>query len=361
MLICNVVGARPNFMKMAPVIEALSARGLPQVLVHTGQHYDSTMSQVFFDELGMPKPDIFLGVGSDNQARQTAKIMVGFDAVCEERKPDLVIVAGDVNSTIACALVATKRNIRVAHVESGLRSRDREMPEEINRVLTDHMSDFLFTSEEGAATNLRAEGIPAEKIHFVGNCMVDTLFKHRDVAVRREPWKKFGLTPGHYALATLHRPSNVDDPTKLTELISVLERIAATIPVLFPVHPRTRERLKHQPAPRTAALQFCDPLPYVEFTGMQAKARIALTDSGGVQEETTALGVPCLTLRRNTERPATITHGTNKLVGDEPAAILAAFDACMADATLATRRPALWDGAAAPRIAAVVAKHFDQG
>jgi UDP-N-acetylglucosamine 2-epimerase (non-hydrolysing) len=358
MLICNVVGARPNFMKMAPVIGALAERSLPQLLVHTGQHYDNAMSQVFFDELGMPRPDIFLNVGSDNQARQTAKIMTSFDAVCEERRPDLVIVAGDVNSTLACALVAAKRNIPVAHVEAGLRSFDRGMPEEINRVLTDHISDFLFTSEAGAETNLRSEGINAAKIHFVGNCMVDTLFKHRDAAVWREPWKKYGLEPGRYALVTLHRPSNVDEPQKLGQLLDVIARVAREIPVLFPVHPRTRERLKQLPAADAPALQFCDPLPYVDFVGLMAKARVALTDSGGIQEETTALGVPCLTLRRNTERPATLTHGTNRLVGDDPAAIFAGFEATMADASIASRQPPRWDGAAAPRIARVIADYF---
>ncbi|MEY4686495.1 MAG: hypothetical protein RIR76_518, partial [Verrucomicrobiota bacterium] len=289
MLICNVVGARPNFMKMAPVIHALAARGLPQVLVHTGQHYDPAMSQVFFDELQMPAPDLFLGVGSDNHARQTAKIMAGFDEVCAERRPSLVVVAGDVNSTLGCALVAAKRHIPVAHVEAGLRSFDREMPEEINRVLTDHLSDFLFTSEPSGTVNLQREGVAAEKIHFVGNCMVDTLLKHRAAALARAPWAAHGLTPGEYVLVTLHRPANVDDVAKLEQITEVIRTVARDCPVLFPVHPRTRARLAATPSAADKAVRFCEPLPYLEFLGLMAQARMVLTDSGGIQEETTAL------------------------------------------------------------------------
>ena len=243
MLICNVVGARPNFMKMAPLIEALGARDMAQLLVHMGQHYDQEMSQVFFDELGMPQPDIHLGVGSDNQARQTAKIMLGFDEVCELRRPDLVVVAGDVNSTVACALVAAKRGIAVAHVEAGLRSGDREMPEEINRIVTDHLADLLFTTEASGSENLQREGIPAGKIHFVGNCMVDTLLKHRPAAVAGQPWLEHGLQSGKYALLTLHRPSNVDSADSLRRILEIIGAVSRHVPVVFPVHPRTRARM----------------------------------------------------------------------------------------------------------------------
>lgn len=361
MLICNVVGARPNFMKMAPVIHALAARGVPQVLVHTGQHYDAAMSQVFFDELGLPAPDIFLGVGSDSHARQTAKILTAFDEVCEQRRPSIVVVAGDVNSTLACALVSAKRNIPVAHVEAGLRSRDRTMPEEVNRVLTDHLSDFLFTSEPSGAINLHQEGIAADKIHFVGNCMVDTLVKHRAAAVARAPWKARGLTAGQYVLVTLHRPANVDAPEKLGQLMAAIDEIAGELPVLFPVHPRTRDRLAAAAGGKAQRVRFCDPLPYIEFLGLMAEARLVLTDSGGVQEETTALQVPCVTLRANTERPVTLTQGTNRLIGDDPRSLRDAVRAELAGPPRRGTLPEHWDGAAAPRIAAILDSALRRG
>lgn len=354
MLICNVVGARPNYMKVAPLIEALAAKGIPQLLVHTGQHYDRAMSDVFFDELGMPVPDIHLGVGSDNQARQTAKIMVGFDEVCDQSKPDLVVVAGDVNSTVACALVAAKRGIAVAHVEAGLRSGDRAMPEEINRIVTDHLSDLLFTTEASGNENLQREGVAASKVHFVGNCMVDTLLKHRVAAVARQPWVAHGLEPGKYALLTLHRPSNVDDSGKLRQIMQTVVEIATVMPVLFPVHPRTRDRILQLQLGALAGVHLCDPLPYLAFVGLMAKARVVLTDSGGIQEETTALNVPCLTLRRNTERPVTITNGTNRLVGDDGAAILSAFHEVLRRSPGQINQPPLWDGATAVRTAGVI-------
>ncbi len=354
MLICHVVGARPNFVKVAPVIEALNGRGVKQLLVHTGQHYDRTMSDVFFDELGMPEPDVHLDVGSDTHARQTAKIMLGFDEVCERHRPDVVLVAGDVNSTMACALTAAKRNIPVAHLEAGLRSFDRTMPEEINRVVTDHVSDLLFTTQAGAEANLRAEGIAAEKIHFVGNCMVDTLLKQRAAAVAREPWAAYALTPEGYALVTLHRPSNVDQADTLRRIIGSLAEIAATLPVLFAVHPRTRERMRELAAGTIAGIRFCEPLPYLTFLGLVARARVVLTDSGGIQEETTALGIPCLTLRHNTERPVTITDGTNRLVGNARETILEGFRAVMRGDATGARVPPLWDGAAARRTADVL-------
>jgi len=318
MLVCNVVGARPNFMKLSPVVLELKKRGIPQFLVHTGQHYDENMSRVFIEELGLPKPDIYLGVGSNSHARQTARIMMAFEEVCQERLPNLVIAGGDVNSTLAVALVAAKQQIPLAHVEAGLRSFDRTMPEEINRVVTDHLSTLLFTTEETANENLKREGIPKEYIHFVGNCMVDTLRKHVKLAIRQEPWKRFGVKPSGYALLTLHRPSNVDDPTIIKPLLAIINKISHRLPVLFPVHPRTRERMNQLGAAVDPSVYLTGPLGYLIFLGLIAKARCVLTDSGGIQEETTALNIPCLTLRGNTERPVTITGGTNRLVGTDP-------------------------------------------
>ena len=354
MLVCNVVGARPNFMKIAPIVESLKALGVPQFLTHTGQHYDHNMSQVFFDELGMPQPDIYLGVGSDSHARQTAAIMTAFEDICLERKPDLLMVSGDVNSTIATALVASKLDIKVAHVEAGLRSFDRAMPEEINRVLTDHISDLLFTTEASGGVNLRAEGVSDEAIHFVGNCMVDTLLKHIDHALERRPWDTQGLTPKSYALLTLHRPSNVDDEDTLRALITTLNAIAERVPILFPAHPRTRGRLETWNISVSARLRLIDPLPYLDFLGLMAKARFVLTDSGGIQEETTTLNVPCLTLRWNTERPSTIEEGTNRLVGVDDEQIRQGVDDILSGNWKKGARPQLWDGRASERIAVIV-------
>jgi UDP-N-acetylglucosamine 2-epimerase (non-hydrolysing) len=352
--ICNVVGARPNFMKMAPIVLELIGRGLDQVLVHTGQHYDANMSDVFFEELGMPRPDVHLGVGSDTHARQTAAVMVGIETVCKEHKPGLLVVAGDVNSTVAASLVATKLGIPVAHVEAGLRSGDRTMPEEINRVVTDHISDLLFASEPSGVENLRREGVPAGWVHLVGNCMVDTLLKHVDAAVARAPWEAMEAEPGGYALLTLHRPSNVDEDAPLRALMGVLGRVAGRLPVLFPVHPRTRARIAASGIAPPAGLRLTEPLPYLSFLGLMARARLVLTDSGGIQEETTALGVPCLTLRENTERPVTVTSGTNRLVGSDPAKIEAAVEEILGGRWPAGRRPETWDGHAARRIVDVI-------
>ncbi len=359
-----VVGARPNFMKMAPVVSALARRGIPHLLVHTGQHYDAKMSQVFFDELGMPAPDVDLGVGSDSHARQTARIMTLFEDLCLERKPDLLLVAGDVNSTIAASLVAAKLGIAVGHVEAGLRSFDRTMPEEVNRVLTDHLSDLLFTTEESGNANLRREGIGEDKIRFVGNCMVDTLDRHAERAVAAAPWEGLGLAAGSYALLTLHRPSNVDDDATLRQVLSAVREVARRLPVLFPVHPRTAQRIAGLglEVGAEAGLRLLEPLPYLAFLGLMARARLVLTDSGGIQEETTALGVPCLTLRWNTERPVTLiasgAGGTNRLVGNDPEAIRRASDEILSGPAAtpgAGLRPPLWDGRAAERIADAVA------
>jgi len=355
MLVCNVVGARPNFMKMAPVVHELRRRSLPQLLVHTGQHYDAAMSQVFFEELGMPEPDVYLGVGSGSHAQQTARVLEAMESICLERRPTLVVVAGDVNSTLAAALAAAKLGLPVAHLEAGLRSRDRSMPEEINRILTDHLSDLLFTTEEDGNRNLRREGISETKICFTGNCMVDSLRRHQDAALARRPWESYRLPPGEYALLTLHRPSNVDSQEQLTRSLDTAAWIAGRMPVLFPVHPRTRQRIEALAPALPDTLCFCDPLPYLSFLGLMARARFVLTDSGGIQEETTALGVPCLTLRRNTERPATIELGTNLLVGDDQNQIRQAVDQICRGEWKQGQIPPLWDGRAAERVVDAIA------
>jgi UDP-N-acetylglucosamine 2-epimerase (non-hydrolysing) len=352
--ILSVVGARPNFMKMAPVVEQIRKRGIPHLFVHTGQHYDENMSRVFFDQLGMPRPDIDLEIGSDTHARQTARIMMAFEEVCRTHRPDVVLVGGDVNSTAAVALVSAKEGIAIGHVESGLRSFDRTMPEEINRIVTDHLSTYLFTTEDSGNENLAHEGIPAEKVHLVGNCMVDTLLKHVKAAVEREPWTALGLEPGGYALLTLHRPSNVDSAEALRAVMDAIRSVSERIPILFPVHPRTRARLAEAGIAAGPGVRLCEPLPYLAFLGLMAKARLVLTDSGGIQEETTALGVPCLTLRRNTERPVTVTHGTNRLVttADE---IRCGVDEILSGRWKTGKTVPLWDGRASERIVDVLA------
>ncbi len=355
MKILSVVGARPNFMKMAPVVEQILQRGIPHLFVHTGQHYDENMSRVFFDQLGMPRPDVDLEVGSDTHARQTARIMTAFEEVCREHRPDIVLVGGDVNSTAAVALVSAKEGIALGHVESGLRSFDRSMPEEINRVVTDHLSTYLFTTEESADANLAREGIASERVHRVGNCMVDTLLKHVRAAVERAPWTELRLEPGAYALLTLHRPSNVDDDGALASVMQAITSVSSRIPILFPVHPRTRRRLEGGGIPIGNGIRLCEPLPYLAFLGLMAKSRFVLTDSGGIQEETTALGVPCLTLRRNTERPVTVTHGTNRLA-TTPEEIQAGADEILAGRWRTGERVPLWDGRASERIVDVLVR-----
>lgn len=354
MMICNVVGARPNFMKMGPVIRELKDRGIPQILVHTGQHYDEKMSQVFFDDLGLSAPDVFLGVGSDTHARQTARIMMSFESVCLERSPGLILVGGDVNSTLAAALVGAKLSIPIAHLEAGLRSRDRKMPEEINRIVTDHLSDILLTTEESANENLREEGVADEKIHFVGNCMIDSLLSHVDRAVALDPWDALQVAPGAYALLTLHRPSNVDDHGQLAGLAGIMNEISASLPVIFPVHPRTQKQLKTGEVRLSERVRLCDPLPYLHFLGLMARARLVMTDSGGIQEETTALGVPCLTLRSNTERPSTLEWGTNRLVATDRDLILSSVTEILSGKWPRGVKPPLWDGLAAKRVVDVL-------
>lgn len=353
--ICCVCGARPNFMKIAPIVSALSKRDdVETLLVHTGQHYDERMSRQFFGDLGIPTPDVNLGVGSGSHAVQTAAVMTAFEPVCVKHQPDWVIVVGDVNSTLACALVSVKLGIRVAHVESGLRSGDRTMPEEINRILTDAISDRLFVTEPSGMENLRREGIPAHRMQHVGNVMIDTLLKARAQAERSSILTQLGLSPRHYATLTLHRPANVDSAPILSGILDAVESITREMPVVFPVHPRTRHRLDglglRDRVERMANLHLVEPLGYLDFIKLIAHAGVVLSDSGGIQEETTILGVPCLTLRHNTERPITISEGTNRLVGVNPVAILDAFADVRQKQDYSERTPAMWDGHAATRI-----------
>lgn len=359
MKVINIVGARPNFMKIAPIIEAMNRYPgeIEHVLVHTGQHYDEKMSKAFFEDLGMPKPDIDLGVGSGSHAEQTARVMVAFEQVCLKVRPDLVLVVGDVNSTMACTITAKKLGIKVAHVEAGLRSRDMGMPEEINRLCTDVLCDYLFTTDHFADENLRAEGIAAEKIVFVGNVMIDTLLKHREMAGRLDVTGRLGVAKGEYATLTMHRPSNVDDKAVLEGILRVLQQISKTLPIIFPIHPRTRKTVEKfglahylSNGPEVAGIWATAPLGYLEFLHLNMHARLVLTDSGGLQEETTVLGVPCLTLRANTERPITCEVGTNAIVGNDPALILAAAEEILAGHCRAGSVPEKWDGQAAERI-----------
>jgi len=354
--IIHVVGARPNFMKIAPVMRAVAGAGFAdQKLVHTGQHYDVAMSDVFFTDLGMPVPDIHLGVGSGSHAEQTARVLVGFEKVCLEEKPDLVVVAGDVNSTLACAIDCAKLRIPCAHVEAGLRSFDLDMPEEVNRIVTDRLCEILLTPSPDGDENLRREGTDPSRIFRVGNVMIDTLLQLLPKARATGSPARLGVEPGHYAVLTLHRPSNVDDRQVLGGLLDVLCAIQRELPVVFPVHPRTRKRLEEFGfGPKSATLHLCDPLGYLDFLGLTSQARLVLTDSGGLQEETTALGIPCLTLRENTERPITVDEGTNVLVGVDPARILKAAQGALAGSGKTGRIPALWDGKASERIAEVL-------
>jgi UDP-N-acetylglucosamine 2-epimerase (non-hydrolysing) len=354
MTIALVVGARPNFMKAAPLLRLLRDRpAFAPTLIHTGQHYDHQMSGAFFRDLEMPAPDAYLGVGSGSQAEQTARVMVEFEKYLAGRPPDLVILFGDVNSTLACSVVAAKSGVRLAHVEAGLRSRDRSMPEEINRIVTDSISDIFFTTELDANDNLLAEGHSADAIHFVGNTMIDTLERHRAEVDDRAPLAAIDVPEGGYLLVTLHRPANVDDAAKLRQIIRALED--APLPVVFPMHPRTRNVAEANRIPIRSPMVAIPPLGYIDFLRAQRHARLVVTDSGGIQEETSVLGVRCLTFRDNTERPVTITHGTNTLIGADPERLLPAIQTALAEK--ADRRatvPPLWDGRAAERIADVL-------
>lgn len=357
MKIAAVVGARPNFVKIAPIVSELRAR--PEVsttLIHTGQHYDGPMSDVFFSNLELPDPDVNLHVRAESATAQIAEIMLRLEPVLAAARPDLVLVVGDVNSTLAGALTAAKQGVRLAHVEAGLRSFDRSMPEEINRVLTDAVADLLFTTEPSANDNLEREGVPLDRIHFVGNVMIDTLFRYRDRARESSILDRIAVEPRGYTLLTLHRPSNVDTEAALLPLLGAIARIQAEQPVVFPVHPRTRRRLSelNGSMPVMADLRLVEPLPYLDFLQLMANARCVLTDSGGIQEETTALGIPCLTLRRNTERPITVSRGTNRVVGLEPDDIWTHWRLAADGQWPAGTLPELWDGKTAPRIVQIL-------
>jgi UDP-N-acetylglucosamine 2-epimerase (non-hydrolysing) len=354
--VINVVGARPNFMKVAPIVAAMKRREreFTPLVVHTGQHYDAAMSDAFFADLDLPQPDVHLGVGSASHAAQTAAVMERFEPVVIQEKPDWVLVVGDVNSTFAAALVCVKLGVKVAHVEAGLRSRDRTMPEEINRILTDQIADLLFTPSADADQNLMAEGIPRERIRLVGNVMIDSLYQHLERAQQSTIRERLGLTDARYAVLTLHRPSNVDDRTTFEGILSALERISEQLPIIFPVHPRAArtiaelgllDRLKS-----ARNLRLIEPLGYLDFLNLYSGAQLVLTDSGGIQEETTVLGIPCLTLRENTERPITVSLGTNRIVGTNPEKIVAEALAALQQPTRSRVDIPLWDGNTAERI-----------
>jgi UDP-N-acetylglucosamine 2-epimerase (non-hydrolysing) len=351
-LVIHVVGARPNFIKMAPLIETLRKRGVNrQLVVHTGQHYDRRMSEEILIDLGFPKPDHSLGVGSGPHGEQTAKVLMAFEQILLKQRPAVVVVAGDVNSTLACALAASKLGIPVAHLEAGLRSGDWTMPEEINRVLTDRLSDLLLTHSPEATTNLEAEGVDVSRVRYVGNTMIDSLRRYETQARERAAWRAHGVEQGKYVLVTLHRPSNVDEPGRLSEIVTALAAVGAEAPVIFPVHPRTRARLVDADLLgrlTDGGVHCVDPVGYLDFLSLQAGAGAIVTDSGGVQEEASALGVDCYTLRANTERPVTMTHGTNELLGDRPAALLRVRPSGRPPTPCAIP---LWDGHAAERAA----------
>lgn len=360
--IISVVGARPNFMKVAPLHKAfLKYKDIVNHLIcHTGQHYDEKMSKIFFEELELPQPDFYLGVGSGSHAEQTAKIMVEFEKILLREKPDLIIVVGDVNSTIACALTAAKLNIKVAHVEAGLRSFDRQMPEEINRILTDAISDYLFVSEKSGIENLHKEGVDPKKIFFVGNIMIDSLVAHLHKAEELNVLDQFNLKPGEYALATMHRPSNVDDKNILADIIDLLEEIGEIKKVLFPIHPRTKNNIvKYGLENRiNGNVILTEPLGYIEFLNLIKNSALIITDSGGIQEEATFLGVQCITARNNTERPITVEVGTNHLLGNDFKKIKeTAFNILNGKKKIGSI-PALWDGKTADRIANIIVKNI---
>ena len=363
----SVVGARPNFMKVAPLHRALQqyTGSIQHRILHTGQHYDEKMSKVFFDDLELPAPDIYLGVGSGSHAEQTATVMIGFEKVLRDMQPDLVIVVGDVNSTLACSITASKLGIPVAHVEAGLRSFDRDMPEEINRLVTDVLSDYLFVTEQAGLDNLAREGVPPEKVFFVGHVMIDSLAHYLDKARKSDSLARFGLEKRAYTLVTLHRPSNVDLADNLRKILRIFEELNSETRILFPVHPRTRHRLQETGlAGAFAALEgltLCDPIGYLDFLALMDSAALVLTDSGGIQEETTFLQIPCITLRENTERPVTVAVGTNVLLGLNVDAVVKASREALHGRHKRGAIPELWDGHAADRIIDILARKFTAG
>lgn len=359
-----VAGARPNFMKIAPIVRALQAHaGLAFKIIHTGQHYDRDMNEVFFEELGIPQPDVFMAAGGGSHAEQTGKIMLGFEQLCQNERPDAVLVVGDVNSTLACSIVAKKLNIPVAHVEAGLRSGDMTMPEEINRLVTDSISDWFFVTEPSAVAHLQREGKAEAAIHYVGHVMVDNVLFQADKLTRADTsgfetaaFKARSLADGgRYGVVTLHRPSNVDDPAMMGQIAGALRDIGTRLPLIFPMHPRTRANLEKFGIDLGPNVTLVGPQAYMAFLNLWKDAAVVLTDSGGLQEETTALGVPCVTIRDNTERPVTVDEGSNVLAGTDPARIVAAANAVLDGAGKQGRRPHLWDGMAAERIVAVLA------
>ena len=357
-----VVGARPNFMKIAPIYAELKSRGQELILLHTGQHYDDNMSKVFFDDLGMPKPDIYMGIGSGSHAYQTGTVMIEFEKTCQEKDPSMVVVVGDVNSTVACTIVCAKMGIPCAHVEAGLRSFDRDMPEEINRILTDSVADLLLTPSPDGDEHLRAEGIADERIIRVGNVMIDSLYNNLARAESSSIQDDLGLE-GDYSILTLHRPSNVDDQEIFAGIISALEVIGQEIQIVFPMHPRTEKMAKqfslYERIASIPRIKITGPVGYLDFVALMSKSKLVLTDSGGLQEETTALGIPCITLRENTERPITVTEGTNTIVGCDPELIKStALDACTTGGK-SGRIPEMWDGKTAHRIADVLINYIE--
>jgi len=360
-----VAGARPNFMKIAPVARELDRheKVFAYKIVHTGQHYDYEMSEVFFEELGIREPDYFLGVGSGSHARQTAKIMTSFEDLCEQDRPDLVIVVGDVNSTLACSVTAKKLHIPVAHVEAGLRSRDMNMPEEINRIVTDSISDYYFVTEKSGVENLIAEDKPDERIFFVGHVMIDNLIfqlKKLEEGIRERPFSDSIKDQfSRYGVVTLHRPSNVDDKETLEGIAGALSTLSEDLPLVFPIHPRTKKNLERFNIQLNASIVVTEPLSYMEFLNLWKDASMVLTDSGGIQEETTALGIPCLTLRENTERPITVSEGTNIVVGSSPPKILSEARRILEGEVKEGKRPELWDGKASERIVDVLKRELD--
>jgi UDP-N-acetylglucosamine 2-epimerase (non-hydrolysing) len=361
--VLHVVGARPNYMKVAPIYKAIARQGLlSQVVVHTGQHYGAQMSDVFFSDLGIPSPDVHLNVGSGSHAETTARVMIAMETVCLEQKPDLVSVVGDVNSTVATALVTTKLNIPLAHVEAGLRSGDRRMPEEVNRLVVDRLADLLLTPSPDGDANLLREGVDKERICFVGNVMIDSMLQSRDAALRLPTLQHLGLVKGEYGVCTLHRPSNVDDPQVLGGLLGALASVSRRLPVVFPVHPRTRKMIEEcglRPMLDAApGLLLREPLGYLEFLSLTSQARLILTDSGGLQEESTALGIPCLTLRENTERPITVDVGTNLVVGTDPDRVRTEAFRILDGKSKRGRVPDKWDGKAGERIAELYATYL---
>jgi UDP-N-acetylglucosamine 2-epimerase (non-hydrolysing) len=361
-LLYLVAGARPNFMKLAPMVRALQRRSdaLGFRIVHTGQHYDREMSDVFFDELGIPKPDHHLGAGGGTHAQQTAKVMLAFEELCRSQRPDAVVVVGDVNSTLACSIVAKKLGIPVAHVEAGLRSGDMAMPEEINRLVTDAIADWFFVTEPSGEANLLREGKAREAVHYVGHVMVDNVLFQRDLLerlpLREGASQPFKAAHPRYGVVTLHRPSNVDEATVFARIAGALRAVSADLPLVFPVHPRTRANAEKFGIQFGPGVTLLPPLAYMEFLNLWKDAVVVLTDSGGMQEETTALGVPCITLRENTERPVTVSEGTNVLVGSDPGLIQDAVDRVLAGQGKSGRRPHLWDGRAAERTVDILAR-----